>query len=1136
MAVLAVLGFGALGAGIGSATGIGISAGWVIGTTVGRILFPAQGATIEREGPRLGDLTVSSSSWGAPIPIAYGTVRLAGNMIWALPLNETSVTESQETGGKGGGGTTIETTSFFYSTSFAMAFAQGRPAHALLRIWGDGKLLYDIRDPQNAIIVDWLRFKFYKGDEIQLPDAAIEADKGVGNVPPHRGMTYIVFTDFRLEDFGNRVPNITAEINFEGVAYNAPVDIPITMEGPSDATSQMAIDYDHNVLWIRKDSDPDVVIGYDIVTNQEIKRFFVDNNFRIEGILPRSGWLLVSHGEGGASVMDPITGTVIRTNPSLDWSGAPRTAGTTPDGSPLDGSFYVSDGSGDFEVVPFDLQPIIDSRTPTGTVHTKAFNGPAGEIWWLELTSTTLALYRAIPQIELVATLVPADFSATSFVTSGGWPSEYVPAFDPVVNNILIYLTLNTGDIFFAFNAVTHDIRWIQDDPSIFQPLGIISKYNNLNGTVYGYRSISTIMLLNVVDGTIEASASINPSEGSGLESSWNVETFKVWDNKSSTQIRTVSIAGSLGTILVGNVIEDISNRVGYNVTTDIDASTAKNPLLHTVRGYVISRSTPARDAIFPLLILYFLDFVESDYKLKTVRRNKTLTTTLEEDNFAVNLTRDRKESWKENRVLESELPMRFTITYIDVDNDYQQNSQYQKRHRRPIAAVLSDNEVNLTVPIVFQAVEAKARAEKLLFINWIERVSYDINLPWDYLYLDPADAVTLEFNDGRSVRVRFVQHNIGVNYGAESSLIYEEPHQYDPIFQISAEGSSGAGGEEGTSGVGETPGQVLDQLILSEAFFLDIPLLRDQDAPSDEYIKMHLALVSMSQGSWNGALAYEMIEHLGAGELVGINTLTPAWGYTTTALGDPTSPWRLDKENTVNVRMVVGESRLNSISDPQLRFGSNAAALIKHNGEIEIIQFRTVTEVGSPEYTLSELLRGRRGTDTMAYDHASGEIIVLLHSLEINQYEIPLSKLNVEQEYLVVTQGQLIADGKNYLVTSQGRSLMPYAPHDWRATVDGSDIDFTWIRRTRIGGELRDGTGTVPLSEDTESYEVDIYDGSSVVRTLSSSTETVTYTSAQITTDFGSIPTTIKIAIYQLSAQVGRGFSRAITIPVIGA
>ena len=64
----------------------------------------------------------------------------------------------------------------------------------------------------------------------------------------------------------------------------------------------------------------------------------------------------------------------------------------------------------------------------------------------------------------------------------------------------------------------------------------------------------------------------------------------------------------------------------------------------------------------------------------------------------------------------------------------------------------------------------------------------------------------------------------------------------------------------------------------------------------------------------------------------------------------------------------------------------------------------------------------------------------------------------------------------------------MPYAPvHVTGSRNPSGDLAVAWVRRTRLGGAWRDGTGTVPLGEASEAYEVDILDGpgGSVLRTI---------------------------------------------------
>jgi hypothetical protein len=94
-----------------------------------------------------------------------------------------------------------------------------------------------------------------------------------------------------------------------------------------------------------------------------------------------------------------------------------------------------------------------------------------------------------------------------------------------------------------------------------------------------------------------------------------------------------------------------------------------------------------------------------------------------------------------------------------------------------------------------------------------------------------------------------------------------------------------------------------------------------------------------------------------------------------------------------------------------------------------------------------------------------------------------------------------------------------------------GGDLTITWIRRTRYSGEWRDLVDA-PLNEASEVYEVDVLDGAGqIVRTLSSTIPSVIYSAANQSTDFGAPQGAVDIAVYQISAAVGRGFAGRATL-----
>ncbi|MCH4814098.1 glycoside hydrolase TIM-barrel-like domain-containing protein, partial [Halomonas neptunia] len=219
---MATLVLGAVGSAIGGSIGgglLGISAvtiGGVIGSTIGSAvdswivssLAPAQ----RIEGARLDSLRITSSTEGAVIPRLYGRMRIGGNVIWATDFREETKTTSQG-GGKGGGGGKVKTTEYLYYASFAVALCEGEIT-GIGRVWADGKVM-------DMTGVTW---RWYPGDETQVPDPFISAKMGAASTPAYRGTAYVMFEELDLSGFGNRLPQISFEVF-------RPLDDPDTAEG-----------------------------------------------------------------------------------------------------------------------------------------------------------------------------------------------------------------------------------------------------------------------------------------------------------------------------------------------------------------------------------------------------------------------------------------------------------------------------------------------------------------------------------------------------------------------------------------------------------------------------------------------------------------------------------------------------------------------------------------------------------------------------------------------------------------------------------------------------------------------------------------------------------------------------------------
>ena len=216
---MATLLFSALGTALGGPIGGAIGA--LVGSQIdGAIFGPAS-----EQGPRLKDLTITTSSYGATLPRHFGQMRVGGTIIWATNLVENSSTSS----GKG----QPSVTTYSYTSSFAVALAS-RPILAVGRIWADGNLL---RGAAGDLKVGG-GLRIYTGHREQAVDPLIASAEGIANCPAFRGTAYVVFEDLQLGDYGNRIPSLNFEILaddgtlslaslFDGIVEDVDANIPL---------------------------------------------------------------------------------------------------------------------------------------------------------------------------------------------------------------------------------------------------------------------------------------------------------------------------------------------------------------------------------------------------------------------------------------------------------------------------------------------------------------------------------------------------------------------------------------------------------------------------------------------------------------------------------------------------------------------------------------------------------------------------------------------------------------------------------------------------------------------------------------------------------------------------------------------
>lgn len=1240
------------GSGFGGSSG-GIIGGISSGTGSGRVSrsggnVPAldQAAASPSLGvtgpPAIGNNAITSSAYGNARPLGFGTMRQAGNIIWALPIDiqEDTVIQSpsgvveQRTSPGGGGlysggrassgsgtggtgrtssvgfpltggssgpveraisGSVAEEPQSTYSSyaTFAVAFGEGI-AEDVIRIYMDGQLVFDKTDEKIDIEVPNLVFRFYTGSETQRADPAIVADKGVDNTPAFRGTCYIVFEALNLGIFDDRVPNITAEIVY-AKSDQRPVQTSIELPGePSGLTvRKMAVDWDRGQMYYGVDFDTGGLRRVNLFTGLEDKKvtaseMIASGNRRFNTQDPALG-VMGDHGiiasVGNSSNSMPI----IRIDPdSMLESHRFGSEGIGLDN--LNSRFVncnrfipisLRNGSGEEEhfvlcVASFqtelgllraeDLEFVwrsnfAPSTNPVGSRIRGCCQGVIsdgiGEAWVLSgstygsPSAATNQLYRIRVEagarydslqnivvgvtLSLEATFTVNDLmpGATNLVSTGAL------VYDWFNDNILILAeTLDApgGFRYTSYDPSTGGIVWTTDTLSTApgsaaaldaNPFHMSRLRNNRLGWVDG--TLGRPTLIDTGTGEVllnQAAPSFSPlplGGGGGI-----------YDSRSNTYIDALNTGASgepMVRYLLGrsastqatlaSVITNVVTRTEL-AAGDIDVTDVASI---SVPGYLINNQASARQVIENLTGLFLVDSFESDFKIVFRQRGKSSIRTVPEDDLAPLGRRGETETLRQSRIQERELPLKYTITYLDVDGAYIQQSHSAQRIVNPRPTMNSRNNLGTDLPIALTPTVAKQRAEQTLFNAWAERDLYNFRLSWGDIDLDPSDVISLSLNDGTTRRVRLDEIEIGADLSLELDSVSEEGSFISTV--------AGSGGDRIE--------QILKTSLGVRTFILDVPYLGNIfNVGTNQFARLHV----MQGGYGEDQFTSGFVQRLPADQIWRQFAKTyfgMQWGVAIDALPDPPfdNPHATDFDSTLTIRMLDGASTMAGVTREQLleNEATNRAALLKSNGEVELIRFQNVTENADGSFTLDTFLRGRRGTDTMTNGHGPGEIFILLTTNFGSAPLMPLSERNISFRYRGFGDGQNLSEGDNFQFTSQHRSLKPYAPSNVTAVLDGSNnIDLAWKRRDRLDDGLVNLTGNVPLSEDSEEYEIDILDGpaGAIVRAVTGLTSpSYEYTNANIIADLGSVPTLLTVRVYQISAQVGRGFTKEVTVDV---
>lgn len=469
--------------------------------------------------------------------------------------------------------------------------------------------------------------------------------------------------------------------------------------------------------------------------------------------------------------------------------------------------------------------------------------------------------------------------------------------------------------------------------------------------------------------------------------------------------------------------------------------------------------------------------------------------------------------------VADEDLPREVNVQYYDGENEFNKGSI---RARRALNVGVDREELNL--PVVLTAREAREVAERRLWQAWNERQPARIELPPAYLDVEETDILEVSV-EGTKYRLRVLAVTRGFNFLAEVEAVVQSTsvdETVDPPFLIIVNPPA-------------DPADPFFQTLYSPptlvAHVLDLPALRPQEVRLVGFIYGHT-----TSNVADEFLGVDYFERFGTTVdftfLFRDNDLSII-GFAVDALEAPQNPHHWDEANEVTVELFRSGQELSSAQDKlSVLQGLNWALL----GD-EIIGFRQASLVGERRWRLSGLIRGQRDTFDHCDSHSPGERFVLLSS--VTYQELAMSDVGAAREMKVVPEGEDVDNVSEFAFTPQGESLRPFRPTHVTGSRDGGgDLTIAWIPRTR---EFYRPLSVVPFPplEMEERFEVDVLDGSSVVRTLvavaasAGAIASVVYTAAQQTADFGSPQSSVDVVVYKISsaAGVGRGNSQEATV-----
>jgi hypothetical protein len=1079
---------------------LGASIGMTLGGALGAALF---GPTIE--GPRLTDLKVSASTYGNAIPEVYGTVRVGTNMIWSPGIKESK----KKSGGKGG----PKQTTYSYSCSFAAAMCVGT-IDGVLRIWADGKLIYDASGGATrntyqtadlyptvsynvvSVIKDdkkktKYKIRIYKGNEVQLPDSLMEDDKGMGNVSAHRGLAYLVFDTMSLDNFANHVPSITVELT-----KNMKANFPSLVLYKTDAT---ALDVNRTIPDWNNGRIFTTVAPYGgtaKIGNLDTMQMTYDNPLPIyySGtyvLIPDSNLAVVEEGDSNSRALrlyDVVSGQklysigkdgislggVLSYDSSQIWKryGALGIIGYAYVGDDKGKTLFIMRNNWLRHVSCFNLSKNPDDLTlfedAALFVPDRYLNGilkkdVARFVGYRENAGTLeLEIYDVGKNAhsEIIGT------SPYTFNPSKDWSKQHL-ILNPFVllhgYIPLVVLYDHTNDTIFSIGKTSDTGVGCAFLYSMVTNSYVWSKYlpgigmpktrmeySSITGGTFGWIYYQYPSDTSQAYEISLANGDILRQNDIGLND-WG-EQFR-WGAIQQWHDESSSVTmGCNGTFRRIFFRDGAGKLKVRDIVADLCAKTG-------VLGYgdYDVSGINASDVV----IGYTIDKVTTSrdaikqlsqgYFFDGYESDYKLKFKSRGGAPILNITEDWLGRDTEGIVVKETMTHELELPRKITVNFYDVALDHQKGSQ---SAARSSSPVPTMLSPAASILEFpfdwQATDAKQCADKMLKMAWAN---RWSYALTLPWKYLKYDPSDVITITL-----NNGTVFNSRASEIHMGADFAIELTAISEKAAAYTSTVVGTSGLGIAPNVTVVSYPVTPVV-LNTPLLRDMDYDTSGNATVYLA-VTTKAGTFNGAgifasngvTDYNYIAGMTKGDVGGIaiTVLPPTHSYEST-----------DETTVLKVRLMGGDT-LSSVTQDAMLTGYANMALVGG----EVIQFRDVVHQTNGEWWLSGLLRARRGTNYAVNTHTVGEDFILLSTDTITKSQRPPEQYFVREYYKAAATGDSSQEATTHPADLIPRDLMPYTPEAFTISDDGTTVTITMQRRSRVTAPLTDVVSVIPYKE----------------------------------------------------------------------